>query len=188
MSSRSTPPRDTPADRRLVQAALLLSALSAALSAYAAFGRAPPAPTGDAAALRAELTEAREALDAKADAAQLAGALQRLHARIDALEARSRLPGSPDTGAGADADADGSPTAPAASAAPAAPSAAEPPRTAPRFVQLSSPEKGVSVKQMDDGSIAVTNSDPALTGRTLLIKARADDGTERDLTITVPAP
>ena len=183
-----SPPSNLPPDRRLLHAALLLSAVSAVVSMYSAFGPPAPAPAaGDPASLRGEIAELRKALDAKADTGQLAASIQRLHARIDQLEARlAKAP--PATGAAATPD-DERPS-PAGSADPSPSSAGEARGTfkGPRFVELQPPAKGIAVKQLEDGSFSVTNTDPALTGRTMLVKGKADDGTERDIAITVPAP
>lgn len=185
MSPRSTPPPTPEPDRRLLHAALFLSAASAALSAYAAFGRPPSAPASDdPAALRAEIAQLRKALDAKADTGQLAGSIQRLHERIDQLEARRAQ--TPPSAAGGD-DPGPAPPTPSSSAA-ASTGEARSASTIRRFVEIVAPAKGITVKELSDGTFSVTNTDPALTGQTMIVKGKSADGTERDISITVPAP
>jgi|HubBroStandDraft_6_1064221.scaffolds.fasta_scaffold448281_2 hypothetical protein len=57
-----------------------------------------------------------------------------------------------------------------------------------RLVELVAPSAAVSVRQLPDGSIAATNTDPSLTGRVMTVDARAEDGTVQKMLITVPAP
>ena len=57
-----------------------------------------------------------------------------------------------------------------------------------RVVAFVAPSAAVSVRQLPDGSIAVANTDPSLTGRILTVDARAEDGTVQKMLITVPAP
>ncbi len=57
-----------------------------------------------------------------------------------------------------------------------------------RYVRFDAPERALSVRQLENGAISVTNTDPSLTNRTVVIKAITDSGTVHDLVITVPAP
>jgi hypothetical protein len=78
-------------------------------------------------------------------------------------------------------DREGDATPDGGSASPA------PPR-ARRLVELVSPSAAVSVRQLPDGSIAATNTDPSLTGHVMTVDAKAEDGTVQKMRITVPAP
>jgi len=57
-----------------------------------------------------------------------------------------------------------------------------------RFVSFELPSRALEVKQAENGALSVTNSDPTLTGKMLRVKARADDGSEQEVTILVPPP
>ena len=63
-----------------------------------------------------------------------------------------------------------------------------PPKPGPRVVQFNSPSSAVAVRQLADGSIAVSNSDPALTGQIMTVDALDDQGTVTPMRITVPPP
>ena len=56
------------------------------------------------------------------------------------------------------------------------------------FSKLVSPQASVRVTQDDEGHLQATNSDPELTGKTLVIEATRADGSSEQLTVTVPAP
>jgi hypothetical protein len=68
----------------------------------------------------------------------------------------------------------------------AAPEAAKPETR--RLVSFELPSGALEVKQAENGALSVTNSDPALAGKMLRVKARADDGSEHEVTILVPPP
>jgi hypothetical protein len=57
-----------------------------------------------------------------------------------------------------------------------------------RLVEIVVPSAAVSVRQLPDGTIAATNTDPSLTGHVMTVNARAEDGTVQEMRITVPAP
>lgn len=150
---------------------LALSLGSAALGAVAAFGRrdvtasvAPGSCTCDDTALRRELAELRRALDARAPDASV----KRLAERVAALEAGNGGSAKP---------ADGTPAASPSPSATAAPK-----------LTFEVPNEGLAIRQEPGGAIAVTNSDPALTGQHLKVTARAEDGSTQELSIIVPAP
>lgn len=163
---------------RLAQLALAGAAISVVLSGYAAFGR----PRSEARApARGELCacdDLRREIEARsrdlAPARGIAGgvesalALKRLSDRIDALERGSSR-------AGGEAD----------------PKAAKPagaPERARRFVKFEAPNQAVRVEQAADGSLRITNTDPALTGQPLIVQAHAEDGSVEPVTITIPSP
>jgi hypothetical protein len=160
------------------------SVVSLALSGYAAFGRRPaaasPAPGANAAcacddaALRRELAELKQALAARGDDARVS----RLTARVEALEAKSGV-AAPPSAEGADDPAVGpAPTASAAAARAGAPS----------FTSFEVPTPAIRVRQEPGGALAVTNTDPAMTGKHLTLKATAADGSTHDVHVIVPAP
>jgi hypothetical protein len=57
-----------------------------------------------------------------------------------------------------------------------------------RYVRFELPSKALGVKQDELGNLSVSNTDPALTGKLLMIKGEAEDGTTTPLSIVVPAP
>jgi hypothetical protein len=57
-----------------------------------------------------------------------------------------------------------------------------------RYVRFELPSKALGVKQDEQGNLSVTNTDPALTGKLLMVKGEAEDGTTTPLSIVVPAP
>lgn len=57
-----------------------------------------------------------------------------------------------------------------------------------RYVNLTSPEPSVEVRQGRDGSMYAINSDPALTGTVIEIEAHRADGSIETMTISVPKP
>lgn len=161
------------------------SILSVALSAYAAFGRRPaaasPASTAssatacacDDAALRRELADLKRALGTQSEDARV----RRLAARVEALEAKAGVSPPPPSNEGA-GDPGGSP-APAASTARAA---------APALTAFEVPTPAINVRQEPGGALAVTNTDPAMTGKHLTLKATAADGSTHDVHVIVPPP
>jgi hypothetical protein len=157
--------------------AIALAVLSAASSAYLAFGRSASvaaSPAGEAscacddAALKRELAELRKAVDARGD-----GDVKQLSARVAALEKR---PAS--AGAGTAGDDGERP-------APSAPPAAAP---EPKYTSFDLPSKALSVRQDEDGTLRVTNTDPAMSGKFLRITGRDQDGATHDISIVVPPP
>ena len=57
-----------------------------------------------------------------------------------------------------------------------------------RYARLVSPSPAVVVREGRNGSISVTNGDPALTGKTLTIDAVGTDGTKEKIRVVVPPP
>ena len=57
-----------------------------------------------------------------------------------------------------------------------------------RFVSLVSPSSAVRVEQVEGGAFAAHNTDPKLTGTTLVVEGRRADGTVEKISITVPPP
>lgn len=77
----------------------------------------------------------------------------------------------------------------AGAAAPAAPPTGAPAvPVEDKFVSLKSPHPAVRVEQDQAGAFAAHNSDPALTGKTLVVEGRRADGSIEKISITVPAP
>lgn len=58
--------------------------------------------------------------------------------------------------------------------------------TTPTFVEFEIAEPGLDIRQNDNGSLSVRNSNPALAGEVVLVKAQGEDGRVYDLPITVP--
>jgi hypothetical protein len=56
-----------------------------------------------------------------------------------------------------------------------------------RYVRFDAPS-GVVLNDSGNGVLSVTNQDPSLTGKMLLVKGVRDDGSEETLRIVVPAP
>lgn len=167
----------------LLYGVVAASVLSLALSVYAAFGRKPatalPASGAsnatacacDDAALHRELADLKRALATRGDDARV----RRLAARVEALEAKAGVPPP------ASVDGAGDPgPAPAASTATAA--------AAPVLTSFAVPSPAIRVRQEPGGGLAVTNTDPAMTGKHLVFKATAADGSTHDVHIIVPAP
>jgi hypothetical protein len=50
------------------------------------------------------------------------------------------------------------------------------------------PNPAVAVRESASGALSVTNQDPALTGKILIVKAVSEDGTEVSVPILIPAP
>jgi hypothetical protein len=161
---------------------LVATALAAAallVAGYAAL-RPSPAPAGPAActcnddALRRDVEDLRRTVQAASGQASDLGTVQmlkRLASRVETLESKvdAEVPGSSGS-AGGDRTTGG------------APSAAE------RIVKFDLPSDRMQIKQMEDGSFAVTNSDPALAGKMLTVQAHRGDGTIEQVSIVVPPP
>lgn len=62
------------------------------------------------------------------------------------------------------------------------------PPSVPRYVRFKVPDKALTVRQLSDGSLSVTNTDPSLAGRNYVIRAETEDGRTVNVTITVPPP
>jgi len=167
---------------RLARLALAMAAASLLLGAYAVLvaPRADGAP-GDAAracedgAARREIAELRRALGAPREPGQGtlgAQALRSLSERVVALEAEAarRREAGPEAGDAARADA------------------AAPRADVRRFVRFDPPSPALRLRQLPDGAIAVTNTDPSLTGKYLVVPAHAEDGAVEQVPIVVPAP
>jgi hypothetical protein len=60
------------------------------------------------------------------------------------------------------------------------------PETTPKFVEFEIAVPGLDVRQNDNGSLSVRNSNPALANQIVVIKAQGQDGRAYDLPITVP--
>ena len=118
-----------------------------------------PLATPDTTALQTRLT----ALQAHAAALQV---------RVDALEARPSAAASASLVMRRIAD-DAAPNEAPSSVAPS------------RVLSVDAP--GVTVEERG-GSLQVTNRNPALTGQTLRLEARDEDGATKMITIMVPAP
>ena len=56
------------------------------------------------------------------------------------------------------------------------------------YARFFPPTKAVKVHQNENGSIAVANTDPSLTGQTMVLSAETRAGDTVELTITVPPP
>jgi len=59
-------------------------------------------------------------------------------------------------------------------------------QTTPEFVDFEIAESGLDIRQNDNGSLSVRNSNPALANQIVTVKARGQDGRVYDLPITVP--
>lgn len=161
--------------RPLFFAAIALSIVSAASSAYLAFGRGGPvAPSAagasscacDDASLKRELADLKRTVDARRE-----GDVKQLAARVTALESRSGAP------AAADPDKPPAEPVPSAAAAPVA-----------TYTSFDLPNKAISIRQEEDGALRVSNTDPSMTGKFLHITGRDRDGAPHDISIVVPAP
>lgn len=163
--------------RPLFFSAVALSILSAASSAYLAFGRSAavatstggaPACACDDDAMKREIANLRAAVEARRD-----GDVKQLSARVAALESRSGVAGS--TTAGEEPDRP----------APSATVAAAPVAT---YTSFDLPNKALTVRQEADGTLRVSNTDPAMAGKFLHITGRDQDGAAHDISIVVPPP
>lgn len=159
----------------MLYAAIALSAGSLALSGWLLAtrpGTAGPAAASasscncDDQAIRRELAELRQ-LSGQV-AAQGAG-IRALTERVNAFDSR-----------------DGGSAAPRVAAA--ADHTDRLPSGDPVYVELRAPSKAVSVKQDPNGSLSVTNTDPSLTGKTMVIQAVDGDGQKREVSVVVPPP
>jgi hypothetical protein len=166
--------------RQLVLAALALSIASAAASAFVALRHPAPAPqaacTCDDAALRAEIADLRKQIAAGDPAA-----VKRLAARVSALENKM----------GAVAIRDDAPEPSAtASAAAAPPPVIPPPPDLPKkpYKSFDLTTDKVTVRQDSTGALVVTNTDPALTGKTIQLIAHGEDGSTQQVSVVVPPP
>ena len=56
------------------------------------------------------------------------------------------------------------------------------------FVSFDLASSALRIQQAENGALSVTNSDAALTGKMMRIKAKAEDGSEEEITILVPPP
>jgi hypothetical protein len=124
---------------------------------------APTPCTCDDGALRRDVDELRRLVASTRNDAML-----RLASRVAVLEAQR------DAGGGSND-------------APLAASRATP-AAMPRFVRWEVPNRAVSIRQVEDGSFAATNTDPALTGQTLIVEGFTAEGEHRPVSIVVPAP
>jgi hypothetical protein len=70
------------------------------------------------------------------------------------------------------------------------PSGASPDEGVPqrRYVRFIVPTNAIEIHESETGAVSVTNQDPALTGKALMVKALRADGTEETLRILVPRP
>lgn len=57
-----------------------------------------------------------------------------------------------------------------------------------RYTDFKVAEPGVTVVQAESGGLEVSNTNPELTGQTLVVRATASDGSGHQLTVTVPPP
>ena len=166
--------------RPLFFAAIALSILSAASSAYLAFARRPAssAPQAgacacDDAALKSDIEALRREIRSRAPAPSDAAA-KRLEARLAALETKSGVTPPPaDPG-----DASGAPTAARAVLRDGT----------PPIKSFDVPSPAVQVRQGPDGDLSVVNTDPSLTGKVLFITGHTEDGATTQMSIVVPAP
>lgn len=130
----------------------------------------PPQPCDCKAQFVAASAQLRPPPDLQAEVAALRQQVARLEAR--AIQADS----------GRERD-----EAPArAHAAP--PTEGRPAEAPQRFVRFETPSPALRVEQAENGTLAVFNTDPALTGQILRVQAWSADGTSTPLTLTVPAP
>ncbi|MBZ5713762.1 hypothetical protein [Nannocystis pusilla] len=180
---------NSPALVRLVLIPTVLSVAALGVGIYGALrpaSRPLAADTAGLAELRQELAELRHSVEltrsqlgAPSHAPAIADAerrLARLEAGMRAAAPRARAPGQP--GEAADEDV--------ADAADATSSVLS--DGTPRFTSLRTPSSAVKVEQLADGALVVTNSDPRLAGQSMLIKGRTADGSESDVSVTVPPP
>lgn len=58
--------------------------------------------------------------------------------------------------------------------------------TTPRFVEFEIVESGLDIHQAENGSLRVSNSNPALDNQTVTVQARDENGKVHELLITVP--
>ncbi len=163
---------------RLTYLSLGAAALSIALSAYAvassrAAASAPPPACSCAGAAQSELDRGTGAPVAGVDRG-VALAIAGLSERLSRLEQERS------------SDGHGPSAAPSAAAASAATPAAA--RGLPRYESLTVTNDAVKVRQDEAGALAVTNTDPALTGTRMIVEARLEDGTTTQVSIIVPAP
>ena len=150
---------------RLVYLAVALGAASLLLSGWTAFGRRgavsdgrPTAGSYDDRELRHEIAELRRRVDA---------------AKASLGRSSEPLPLARQ-GAGADPLADEE--------------AAPRPPEARRIVKFEVPNRALEIHQGPDGSLSVTNTDPALTGRFMIVDATGEDGSVEKVSIVVPPP
>lgn len=174
--------------RRATRIAYVSSAVAVASLVVSALAttravREPSAPTATAASAQ--------------DTGAVAAELRALKARLDALQAPPPANAAPDAktsvgsllarlqaletmvAANANAAAHAAKAGAGSSSAPPAP-------PAPKYVSFDVPNPKLRVKQAADGSLSAENSDPALVGQTVVVKALQSDGTQVPITITVP--
>ncbi|MFO0550897.1 MAG: hypothetical protein U0271_21080 [Polyangiaceae bacterium] len=158
--------------------AIGLSGLAVLLAVYAAL-RSPAAPPSSPSASAAPLTSSATAAP-RSDLTNLERRLAALETRSGQLERiiaeLSRGQPSP---------------SPAAGASVVAASSANPnqmPDGAPRFARFDAGGSNIEVKQEESGALAVTNRDPTLTGKVLIVRAYDADGHETTVTVVVPPP
>lgn len=184
----------TTASPTIVRLLVATTALSLAALGVGLYGvlrtqtRAVAVIPEEVAALRQDLAELRRSVDltrsqqsAPGSSTAIADAERRL-ARIEALLADPA--GRPARPATAGGDPSASPSGPATVVA-------DPDRLAdgsPRYTSLRAPTSAVKVSQSPDGSLAVTNSDPKLTGQSMVVTGRTADGRDDDVTVTIPPP
>jgi hypothetical protein len=164
---------------RLTYLSAIASMAALVASGYAVYAarRAPPDPPAGACACgdlptRRDFDELRRSLAAGARAGGAREVPQDLAEQVAALRTDlDRLRGR-----------DGEATPDGGGEQPPAPPG---PR---RFVEMVAPSTAVSVRQLPDGSIVASNTDPSLTGRYMTVDAKAEDGTVQKVRITVPAP
>ncbi len=165
---------------RLTAFALVLGTSAMLVSAYAVLSRPPASEPGKCACNTEALESEIASLARRVDVAErnvARGTLQRAAGAVlepDRRPAREAFP------ADTDAVADGTPLD--------ADPDAEEPRATPRYESFEISERGVTVTQSEDGALSVFNSDPALTGQIVTVKAMGEDGQVHDLPITVPPP
>jgi len=58
----------------------------------------------------------------------------------------------------------------------------------PRYAKIVSPNPAITVRQDEGGGLTVKNTDPSLTGRTMLVDVTLEDGTPSKVRVVVPPP
>lgn len=169
----------------LSRGALALALVAGGLAVWA-LNRPNPAP--QPCDCKAQIAGARRLPSRRAGTDELAGAaaevppppdlrgeVAALREQVARLEARA-----------IQADSGREPDEARAQAAP--PSEGRPAEAPQRFVRFEIPSPALRVEQAENGTLAVFNTDPALTGQILRVQAWSADGTSTPLTLTVPAP
>ena len=58
----------------------------------------------------------------------------------------------------------------------------------PRYTKIVSPNPAITVRQDEGGGLTVKNTDPSLTGKTMLVDVTLEDGTPSKVRVVVPPP